>query len=314
MHYIYTNILGTFVYDKELKEVEKVLFKEPNYDEFEKIGDLEQEKELMKKYPEHVYLNKNPDMKILSKLEFKQKNIRKFAINLAKQKIKKSIDTDILIIQAISNIEDLKVVANKLSKRLREWYELYNPEFSRSVEDHERFVELILEKDKEELLKDLEIETSMGIDLEEADLIPIKNLANEIIAIYKLIEKQEEYLQVAMKNIAPNLTAMAGSLIGAKLIALSGSLRRLSGFPASTIQLLGAEKALFRHIKNKKIKSPKHGVLISHPLVMKSKDKGKAARILADKISMAVKIDIFKGEFIGDKLLKDVENKLKKSK
>jgi nucleolar protein 56 len=84
-------------------------------------------------------------------------------------------------------------------------------------------------------------------------------------------------------------------------------------FPASTIQLLGAEKALFRHLKNKKYQSPKFGVLHDHPLVLKAKrnERGRIARILADKICIAAKVDYFKGKYVGDKLLADLERRLK---
>ena len=96
---------------------------------------------------------------------------------------------------------------------------------------------------------------------------------------------------------------------GARLIALAGSFERLATLPASTIQILGAEKALFRHIKTG-AKSPKHGVILQHPLVLDAKAKGKAARQVADKISIAARIDFFKGEFRGDILIKELREKL----
>jgi len=96
----------------------------------------------------------------------------------------------------------------------------------------------------------------------------------------------------------------------AKLIALAGNLKKLVEFPSSTIQLLGAEKALFRHMRTG-AKAPKHGIIHEHPIVSKAKEKGKAARAVADKISLAVKVDYFKGKFIGDKLRKELEEKFK---
>ena len=109
------------------------------------------------------------------------------------------------------------------------------------------------------------------------------------------------------------MTAITGVSIGAKLLEHAGSLKRLAEMPASTIQLLGAEKALFRHIKNKKNLCPKYGLLHEHPFITQSKKKshGKIARALADKIAIAVKVDYFKGKFIGDKLRKELEKKIK---
>ncbi len=115
-----------------------------------------------------------------------------------------------------------------------------------------------------------------------------------------------------MKDYCPNITVVAGVMVGAKLIALAGDLKRLILFPSSTVQLLGAEKALFRHMKTG-ARVPKHGIIHEHALVAKAskENKGKAARALADKISMAAKIDYFKGEFIGDKLKKKLEERFK---
>jgi len=229
-------------------------------------------------------------------------DLRKKNIEETKKKVKDSVKSDNFIIQTISHIDEIKKVSNILVKRLREWYELYNPEFSRKVKDHAKFVELILEK------KDKKEKESMGADFSKENLEPINKIASEIDVLYKLKEKQEKYLSAIMQKTCPNLTAVAGYLIGAKLISLAGSLKKLMIFPSSTIQLLGAEKALFRHMRTG-AKSPKHGIIHEHPLVSKAKEKGKAARAVADKISVAVKVDYFKGKFIGDKLRKELEKK-----
>jgi nucleolar protein 56 len=115
-----------------------------------------------------------------------------------------------------------------------------------------------------------------------------------------------------MEKVCPNMLVITGSLIGAKLMDQAGGLKNLMEFPASTIQLLGAEKALFRHMKTG-AKSPKFGFLHEHPLISQNPKQiqGKIARTLADKICLAVKVDYFKGEFIGDKLLKKIEDKFK---
>ena len=223
-----------------------------------------------------------------------------------KEKLREAVSFNDFIVQGINNIDELNRVINTLVKRLREWYEFYNPEFSRSVYAHEDFVSAIVAG------KDKKADKSMGAELSKEDMKPVLALAKEIESLYELKKEQEEYLEKIMEKNCPNITAVAGALIGARLIAIAGDLRRLVGFPASTVQLLGAEKALFRHMKTG-AKAPKYGVIHEHPIVAKvpRNIKGKAARVLADKISIAAKIDYFKGEFIGDKLRKEVEERFK---
>ena len=115
-----------------------------------------------------------------------------------------------------------------------------------------------------------------------------------------------------MDNFCPNIKAVCDVIVAAKLIEHAGSLKRLSMLPASTVQILGAEKALFRHMKTGS-KPPRHGVIVNHLLIAKAPDRmhGKIARTLADKISIAAKVDYFQGKFIGDILRKEIEDKFK---
>jgi nucleolar protein 56 len=238
--------------------------------------------------------------------------IRAECISQAKKTIQESINQDNFIVHSINNIEELAKVTNVLSKRLRDWYNIYLPEFSKKISDHETFVSLILEKDRKALIKELGLKESMGKDLEKKDLEPIIELAKKIRSLYELRDGLKKYLEKTMDEYCKNLNYITGSLLGAKLIEEAGSLKRLAMMPSSTIQLLGAEKALFRHIKTG-ARSPKHGFIFQHPLVSKArlKDRGRHARVLADKINIAVKTDYFKGEFNGDRLKKELEEKLR---
>lgn len=215
-----------------------------------------------------------------------------------KRKIRDSVTRDLLIIHAVTNIEGLDKAINILMKGLRGWYELYLPEFSKRTFSHERFVDEVLKSDKGQLLKKIELakEESMGMDLPKEDLKPILSLAKAVQGMYALKKEQGEYLERIMNDTCPEMTKAAGSPIGAKLIVLAGSLKHLAELPSSTIQLLGAEKALFRHLKNKKHPSPKYGIIHEHTLVQKERqsEKGKAARKLAARISIAVKVDYFR--------------------
>lgn len=226
-------------------------------------------------------------------------------LELTKQKIQDSINSDNFINQSVSNLEEIDKAANLLSKRLREWFELKNPEFSKSISDHKKFVELILNhKDKKE-------KSLMGANLTKEDMEPILNLAVQIQSLYILRQKHENYLDKIMKKMYPNVYAITGSLIGAKILSHTKTLKRLSMMTASTIQLLGAEKALFRHMKTG-AKPPKHGLILQHQLLQRTKPKfrGKVARQISDKIAIAAKIDYFKGNYLGDKLRKELDKKV----
>ena len=311
--YLFTNIMGVFIFDGKFNVVEKILFEDlegfKNKEAFiEKIkngfSDL---KEPGKSELKSMLLYfKNPGFSD----EFRNKNLQ-----LTKNSIKKSVSPDVLIIQSINLIDEADKAANLLAKRAREWYELYNPEFSRATQSHELFAEGILEKEKNELLGALKvsIESSMGADLEKTDIEPIKSLARQIRGLYQLRKVQESYISSLMEGLCPNTKAVCGFLIGAKLIKHAGSLKRLSEMPASTIRILGAENALFRHMKTG-AKPPRHGVIVNHLLIAGAPQRmhGKVARALADKIAIASKIDYFKGEFIGDELRKKLEGKFLK--
>ncbi|MBC8444203.1 hypothetical protein H8D83_01315 [Candidatus Woesearchaeota archaeon] len=239
--------------------------------------------------------------------------LREQSILLVKKKLRESVHQDTLIIQTINAMEDFDKVANMLTTRLREWYSLYNPEFSEAIFNQEKFTELIIKKDKKTLLREINTHNSMGADLEKKDISAILFFAKQINELYISKKELHKYLESSMKNVCPNLLTLTGATLGAKLLAKAGSLKRLVMIPASTIQVLGAEKALFRHIKTG-AKPPRHGIIIKHPLIASAKqsEHGKRARTLADKISIAVKVDYFKGKFIGDKLSKEIEEKFPK--
>ncbi len=302
--YIFSNVVGTFVFNEHFSLLDKKLFKNSEqYDDGVKI-----EQEFLSKYknikkPERGELENI--LAFFKKIEY-FKGFYEGNLWLTKKAIKDSVREDLFIIQAISSIREVDKSINILIKRLREWYGWYNPEFENSIENQEKFVELVLKKSKKELLKEIKVSEKecMGAEFSKGELEPVLSLAKEVSELYDLRKKQESYLEKLMKKVCPNLLAITGTTIGAKLIEQAGGLKSLMLFPASTIQLLGAEKALFRHMKTNAM-APKYGFLHEHPLIAKNPRElhGKIARALADKISIAVKIDYFKGEFIGDKLL-----------
>ncbi|MBN2142054.1 hypothetical protein JW711_01870 [Candidatus Woesearchaeota archaeon] len=239
------------------------------------------------------------------------KALRLKNITLAKKLVRESVSPDLFIINAVNNVEDLQRVQNSLGKRLREWYSLYFPELDKRISNNEEYISHLLKGDKAALLKEFNVSDGMGADLKGPELDEIKELATSIRSLYDEERRLVGYLEKTMKEYCPNTAAVAGGLIGAKLLRGAGSLKKLAMMRSSTIQLIGAEKALFRHIRTG-ARPPKYGYLLQHLLVQKAgKDtRGKIARALADKIFIAARIDYFKGEFKGDELLKEVEVKL----
>lgn len=312
--YIYSNIKGSFVIDEHYKIKDQILFSSEeavkNAHLLSTGKPIVEEKKLLEKHPEA----KKPDIKALSKImEIFKKDAKEFYqlnIENTKRLVSESVKDDLLIIQAVKTIEDIDKTANGLSKRLREWYSLYLPEASEYISDNETFVELVVTKTKKELIHELKVQTSMGKELEKHDVDAIIHLGKTIHGLYKEKRSLEEYIESVMKNICKNFHAISGTNIGAKMLAKAGSIEKMVFMPASTIQLLGAEDALFRHIKTG-ARPPKYGILLQHPLVSKARKdmKGKVAKSIADKLSIAIKVDFFKGEFIGDKLKAELERK-----
>ncbi len=286
--FLYTNVLGSFIVDDSLKLLEEG-----------------EEKLLIKKFPGTKALPDEKKHQVLALFK-DRKYFQKFYIenlNLTKESLRHSVSEDQMIIQAIANINELDKTTNMLAKRLREWYSWYYPELSEKITDHAIFAELILTEKKNK--------ESMGAELQRVHLEEMFLLAEEISRMYVLRKKHEDYLERTMREYCPNILELAGVTIGAKLIELGRGVKHLALLPASTIQLLGAEKALFRHIKTG-AKSPKYGVIINHPIITKARrdDKGKAARMLADKLSLCARLDYFKGEFKAKQYRAELDQKL----
>lgn len=210
--------------------------------------------------------------------------LRKLNLESTRKAIAEGFSRDVLIIQTSHTLRELDEIINRLVANLRERYGYYAPRIARDGTN-------------EELLNSLKnpVKDEMGIKLSVEDLKSINELGKEIENITHLKAEQEKYLDKLMDDVCPELKKAATSIIGAQLLAIAGSLRHLAELPSSTIQVLGAEKALFRHIKTG-AKPPRFGVIFAHPSIANAKEteKGKTARKLASKISIAVKMDYFK--------------------
>jgi nucleolar protein 56 len=255
--------------------------------------------------------------------------VHTISVELAKMKVKTTVERrDLLVAQAVLTVDDLDKSLNLFMSRIREWFGLHYPELDRLLDKHETYARLVVnlgtrenftaENLEEEGLPKAKSQTmaevaaaSMGADLGDEDLAQIQSMCRNVLGLYSVRQSLENYVDSVMEEVAPNTKAIAGSLLGARLIAIAGGLMNLAKLPASTMQVLGAEKALFRSLKTK-ARPPKHGIIFQHPLIHDAKrwQRGKIARALAGKLSIAARVDAFSGKYAGDELKADLDKRI----
>ena len=216
------------------------------------------------------------------------------------------------VVNAVSAIDELDAVFNTLYERAREWYGFHFPELEREIKDPETYLRLIYrlgdrsEFSGERLSGELEgnkekaesigkaADSSVGSGAKEEDLAEIKLLALNALNLKEERAYLVKYIENAMSGLSGNFTELCGPVVGARILARGGSLKKLAMMPSSTIQIIGAERALFQ-AKKTGGKGPKHGIIYQHPLVKEASrdNKGKMARALAGKLSIALKEDYF---------------------
>lgn len=247
-----------------------------------------------------------------------QENVDRMSLGLShsmsRHKLKFSADKiDSMIIQAIKLLDDMDKELNVYAMRTKEWYGWHFPEMAKILNDNLAYARVVLkvgmrsnisESDLSDILPE-EVEAaikaaseiSMGTEITEEDLDNIKLLADQVLVYTNYRADLSSYLESRMRAIAPNLTALVGYLVGARLIAHSGSLLSLAKSPGSTIQILGAEKALFRALKTKH-DTPKYGLIYHSSLIGQAtgRNKGKIARMLAAKTALGLRVDALGGD------------------
>lgn len=229
--------------------------------------------------------------------------------SLARHKLKFSPDKiDVMIVQAIGLLDDLDKELNTYAMRVKEWYGWHFPEMAKILNDNLAYAKVVLKLGMRTNWETCELadilpeeieaavksaaDRSMGTEITDEDLENIQNLATQVVQLTDSRTQLASYLTARMSAIAPNLTALVGDLVGARLIAHAGSLMNLSKSPASTIQILGAEKALFRALKTKH-DTPKYGLIYHASLIGQAsgRNKGKMARVLAAKAALGLRVD-----------------------
>lgn len=229
------------------------------------------------------------------------------------------------ITQTVQLLGEIDTSLNGLSSRIREWYGLHYPELSRLIRDHEKYLRFVIEigdrtSVTQEKLDNLGLQRrevagilkgadgSMGALLSAGDLVEVQRLAGQVFSLYEYRGKLMEYIGGLASEVAPNVSALAGPTLAAKLIEKAGGIKRMAMMPSSSLQILGAEKALFRALKTN-ARPPKHGLIFQHPYVNAAPRglRGLRARHLAAKLSIAARADAFSGNFIAEQLRKDLD-------
>jgi len=240
--------------------------------------------------------------------------LHEVTLEAAKLQVSEALTPDQRIVQAVEALDDINETTNSLSERLFEWYGGYFPESGLAGEPLALFI--VKYGSRENVTPDdplyLKARDSMGAKLEAADEALLKGFAESVCSLYSRRKQIEAYIESSMEALAPNLTMIAGPMLGARLISIAGSLEKLAAFPSSTIQVIGASKALFKHLRAR-APSPKHGVIYSHPLINTSPwwVRGKVARALAAKLSLAARIDFYSAEK-NPSLAGELEEKVRK--
>ncbi|MEF8873357.1 MAG: C/D box methylation guide ribonucleoprotein complex aNOP56 subunit [Candidatus Thermoplasmatota archaeon] len=333
---LYTTWFGTFIIENE-EVIDKELFSKDADELAEKKfkredGEiLDEEKELSQRWDEvqvaserleemgTLYEGKIENIEIDSKeYSFDDSLLQEALLKLGSKKVRESIDFGEHLAKAVDTIQDLNEIINIKMERLRDWYSLHFPELESEVDD-EDYVGLIAQcGSRREIRKNADLdldEDHTGGEITDREVELYQRLAEGIKDDMDHRKEVHDYVEKRMEEYAPNLAALTGPKLGGELIALVGSLEELAKKPASTIQVLGAEKALFKHL-DKGTDPPKHGAILQHPYVHRApKDKrGKIARTFANKIAIAARLDYFGGDYKGDELKEQVEEKIEQIK
>ncbi len=268
-------------------------------------------------------------MRIVESKDDYEQFVRDVSLELAKSAItKEATKRDLYAIQTVRCIEDLDKTLNLLAGRIREWYGLHFPELDRLVEKHDTYIRLIQNLGAresftyEELVKQgipqdkstaisVSAQRSSGAEISGPDLEWLREVSGTVLQMYKLRESAEKYTDKIMAEVAPNMTSVLGAVLSAKLISMAGGLENTAKMPASTLQVLGAEKALFRTLKTG-ARPPKHGIIFQYAAIHQAPRwlRGKIARAVAGKLAIAARMDAFGGGDTGEKMRIALEKKI----
>ena len=239
--------------------------------------------------------------------------LQSFAVEYSSARVKEASEKlDLHVIQSINALDELDKIINIIGARMREWYGLHFPELDNLIQSISAYAQIVTKAGlrnnitkemletigildrKAEIIMDAAIR-SKGGDMTPENLTIVKKIADEVVSHSELRKVIAEHIEIAMEIVAPNIKDLLTASVGARIIAKTGSLSKLAVLPASTIQVLGAEKALFRSLRTGTM-PPKHGLLFQHPLIHSAPkwQRGKIARAVASKVAIAARIDMYR--------------------
>ena len=250
---------------------------------------------------------------------------KKFLEKAKKQTQEALSQKDALIIQAVRSLDDLDEVKSLLQQRLNEWFKVNFPdlrvnddvlakiaaEFGSKEHFQEKGIAEIASESKANAIM-VAAEASYGAKFDKEDSKAVQTFAKQIAGLMEARKETEEYVKNMVEKEMKNLAYMVDPLLAARLLALAGSLKNLAEMPASTIQVIGAERSLFKHLRQH-TRPPKHGIIFQHPAINSAPlhQRGRIARALAAKLAIAAKADFYTQHFIAPKLKEHFEKRLK---
>jgi nucleolar protein 56 len=258
---------------------------------------------------------------------------RDVSMELAKTAITEAATKrDLYAIQTVRCIEDLDKTLNLLAGRIREWYGLHFPELDRIIEKHDSYIRLVhnlgtrdnftydalvkqgMPQDRSTRISEA-AQRSAGADMPAPDMDWLREVCSETLQMYKLRDTAEKYTDKIMEEVAPNMTGVLGAVLSAKLVSMAGGLENVAKMPASTLQVLGAEKALFRTLTTG-ARPPKHGIIFQYADIHQSPRwlRGKIARAVAGKLAIAARMDAYGGANEGQKFRQNLDTKIRELK
>ena len=242
--------------------------------------------------------------------------MKKGATERTRSKLKEDQEHDQVLIQAVRRLTELEKQFNRSFERLKAWYSLYFPELDQETDKNQEFLEEVYGTFKrKELMEQKNIEETTGFKMDDRDLDQLKTFVKTVELLDDEKESLTGYIESLAEELMPNTSSVAGPLLAAKTVSEAGSLKKLARMPSSTVQVLGAEKALFRHMEGKG-SAPKHGIIFLHHTVsgLPEGKRGKMARYLANKLTLAARLDMYNGNFKGKTYREQVEKKFRELK
>lgn len=245
-----------------------------------------------------------------------KEEIREKALERTRKEIGET-DRVQLMVKAVKSLDEIKSSQKNEVEAFRDWYSLHFPELEREIEDDEHLIKILSRDVRREELDAFEglAETSTGMRVSGQDAEILEGMVKSLRSQQDMVEELEEYVRSIAKEEMPNTSILLGPVLGARIVHLAGGLEDLAKKPASTVQMLGAEKALFRHLRQGG-NPPKHGILFEHDFVspLHPDERGKMARFLANKTVMAARLDQYGEKEKGEELREECRTKFEELK